>query len=201
MLSLRVTLLSIIKMVANYEMVKTLGDVLFTDACLSTSTITIPNAVCKNGTTLWKVTLRDSSGNLVDGSVQVSAILTEISTGERSRFHFDQKEHGSFEAICIIRNLGNYDVTVLVNGEHFKDGCVIECIENESDFSENGSDQIEEENGLFCNGEVYYDSDNEFGSSDLYLEDEDDEFGKFNDKHECLATINCFHMNFLYATP
>jgi hypothetical protein len=27
------------------------------------------------------------------------------------------------------------------------------------------------------------------GSSDLYLEDEDDEFGKFNDKHECLATI------------
>jgi hypothetical protein len=39
------------------------------------------------------------------------------------------------------------------------------------------------------------------GSSDLYLEDEDDEFGKFNDKHECLATITCFHMYFLYATP
>jgi hypothetical protein len=46
------------------EMAKTLGDVLFTDACLSTSTMTIPNALCKNET--------------VDGSVQVSAILTEI---------------------------------------------------------------------------------------------------------------------------
>jgi hypothetical protein len=78
MLSLRVTLLSIIKMVANYEMVKTLGDVLFTDACLSTFTIVIPTAVCKNETTVWKVTLRDSSVNLVDGLIQVSAILTEI---------------------------------------------------------------------------------------------------------------------------
>lgn len=36
------------------------------------------------------------------------------------------------------------------------------------------------------------------GSSDLYLEDEDDEFGKFND--ECLETITCFHIYFLYAT-
>lgn len=59
-------------------MVKTLGEVLFTDACLSTFTITIPNVVCKNETTVWKVTLRDSSVNLVDGSIQVSAILTEI---------------------------------------------------------------------------------------------------------------------------
>lgn len=114
------------------EMVKTLGDVLFTDACPSTSTITIPTALCKHETTVWKVTLRDFSGNLVDGPVQVSAILTEISTGEKSRLYFDQKEHGSFEAICIIRNLGTYGVTVLVNGGHFKDGCVIECIENES---------------------------------------------------------------------
>jgi hypothetical protein len=47
-----------------------------------------------------------------------------------ARFHSDQKEHGSFEAICIIRNLDTYNVTVLVNGEHFKNGCVVECIEN-----------------------------------------------------------------------
>jgi hypothetical protein len=59
-------------------MVKTLGDVLFTDACLSTFTITIPTAVCKNETTVWKVTLRDSSVNLVDGLIQMSPILTEI---------------------------------------------------------------------------------------------------------------------------
>jgi hypothetical protein len=41
-------------------------------------TITIPTAVCKNETTVWKVTLRDSSVNLVDGLIQMSPILTEI---------------------------------------------------------------------------------------------------------------------------
>lgn len=156
------------------EKVKTLGDVLSSDAYPDTSNLSIPNSMFRYLSKTFKVTLRDSNSKPVDESAHVSLLVNEESSGKRARINFKEIGEGVYEADCTFKNCGTYSLKLLVNGVPFKDLPEMECVEHKTDSIENG-DKYEEEEAFFCNGEECFETEDECGSSDAYMEDDDDD--------------------------
>lgn len=157
-------------------MAKTLGDVLVLEVSPNKSEISVSRTIKKNENNTFEVTLRDCSGILVNDNVFMCAILKD-SEGKRAKINFITSGEGIFSADCTIKRQGVYDVQILLNGQQFKDIVTIECVDNESDSYDSSMENEEGGYELFCNGDEYPDSNEDCGSSDVYLECEEAENG------------------------